>query len=116
MSNYKGKLSSANGAVVFLLELLMLVAFGCYGYNEPTSEGLRIGLAAGLVIAAVILWAAFAAPNSKKRLRLPALALFRAAMFLTTAFFVYRLGHRNWAFGIAFAAITTQVISCFTEQ
>ena len=117
MSNENGGvLKSANGIVVFLLELLMLVAFGCYGYNQLTSIGLRIGLAAGLVIAAIILWAAFAAPKSKERLRLPALALFRAAMFLTAAFFVYHLGHRNWAFGIAVAAITTQVISWFTEQ
>jgi hypothetical protein len=46
MSNYKGMLRSANGAVVFLSELLMLVAFGSYGYNQPTGIGLRIVLAA----------------------------------------------------------------------
>jgi Protein of unknown function (DUF2568) len=60
MSNkYNGILQSANDIVTFLLELLMFVAFGCFGYNVPASIGLRIGLAAGLVTVAVILWAFF---------------------------------------------------------
>jgi ABC-type Co2+ transport system permease subunit len=109
-------LKSVIGIVVFMLELLMLVAFGWYGYNEPTNVWLRIGLAAGLVIAAIILWAVFGSPKSTKRLRLPALAVFRAAMFLVAAFFVYRLGHPTWALVIAVTAVTTQVVSCFTEQ
>jgi Protein of unknown function (DUF2568) len=112
MSNkYNGILQSANDIVTFLLELLMFVAFGCFGYNVPASIGLRIGLAAGLVTVAVILWAVFAAPKSTKRLRMPALAVFRAAMFLTAAFFVYSLGHQNAALVIAAAAVATQVIS-----
>ena len=102
--------------VVFLLELLMLVAFGCYGYRIPADMPIRIGLAAGSVITAGILWAVFAAPNSRHRLPLPALAVFRAAMFLMAAFFFYRLGLEIMALIMAAIAVTTQILSCFTEK
>ena len=102
--------------VVFLLEILMLVAFGCYGYSSPVSMLLRVGLGIALVIAAIILWAVLAAPNSRHRLPLPALAVFRAAMFLLAAFFLYRLGYRNIALITAALAVATQIISCFTEK
>lgn len=109
-------LKSAIQIVVFLLELCMLAAFGCYGYSRPADMLLRVGLAAGLVIAAIILWAVLAAPNSRYRLPLPALAIFRATMFLVAAFFVYCLGYRNMAFIMAAIAVTTQILSCFTEK
>ena len=102
--------------VVFLLELLMLVAFGCYGYRIPAEMPIRISLAAGFVITAVILWAVFAAPNSRHRLPLPALAVFRAAMFLLAAFFFYRLGLESIALIMAAIAVTTQILCCFTEK
>ena len=109
-------LKSVVQIVVFLLELLMLVAFGCYGYSKPADMSLRIGLAAGLVIVAIILWAVLAAPNSRYRLLLPALAVFRAAMFLVAAFFFYHLGFENMALIMASIAVTTQIVSCFTEK
>jgi hypothetical protein len=115
-NNYNGALKATNELVVFMLELLMLVVYGWYGYMAPANIGLRIGLAAALATAAVILWAVLAAPKSTRRLRLPALQVFRAAMFLLSAFFVYRLGYRNWALVIAMTAIITQIISCFTER
>ena len=77
---------------------------------------LRLGLAVGLVTAAIILWAVFAAPNSRRRLRLPALAVFRAAMFLVAAFFYYRLGLEVIALVMAALAVTTQILSYFTEK
>lgn len=102
--------------VVFFLELLMLFAFGWYGYNLAAGAFLRVLAAAGLVTAAIVAWAIFAAPNSKYRLSLPALALFRAAMFLTAAFFIYRLGFEVWALIVAVIAIVTQILSRFTER
>lgn len=101
---------------VFLMELLMLIAFGCYGYSIPAGMPLRISLAGGFVILAVILWAVFAAPNSGHRLPLPALAIFRAVMFLVAAFFIYRLGLKSMALIMAVMAVVTQTISCFTEK
>lgn len=94
----------------------MLVAFGCYGYSKPADMLQRIGFAAGLVAAAIVLWAIYAAPNSRRRLRLPALAIFRATMFLVAAFFFYRLGLGNVALIIAVTAVITQILSCFTEK
>jgi hypothetical protein len=102
--------------VVFLMELLMPIAFACYGYNKPIDGPLRIALAAGLVLAAIILWAVLAAPNSRHRLPLPALAIFRASMFLVAAFFFYQLGFQNLALMMAALAVTTQILSCFTEK
>ena len=91
--------------VVFLLELFMLVAFGWYGYSQPAGMLLRVGLGAGLVITAIVVWSVWAAPKSSRRLPLPALVLFRAAMFLLSAFFVYRLGHEKLALIVASLAM-----------
>jgi hypothetical protein len=109
-------LKSAVQIVVFLLEILMLVSFGCYGYSIPAALLLRVSLGAGLVITAITLWAVFAAPNSRHRLPLPALAVFRAAMFLAAAFCIYRLGYMNTALIMALLAVATQILSCFTEK
>jgi len=102
--------------VIFFLELLMLVAFGWYGYSRATDMLLRIGLAAGFLTTAIILWAVFAAPKSRHRLPLPALAVFRAAMFLVASFFFYRLGLESMALIMAALAVITQILSCFTEK
>ena len=115
-NNFNGLLKATNELVVFMLELLMLAVFGWYGYNAPANIGLRIGMAGALATGAVILWAVLAAPKSTRRLRFPALQAFRAAMFLLSALFVYRLGYQNWALVIAMTAIITQIISCFTER
>ncbi|HEY4288519.1 MAG TPA: YrdB family protein [Puia sp.] len=113
---YSPMLKPAVQIVVFLMELLMLIAFGCYGYSIPTDMLLRINLAASFVILAVILWALFAAPNSGRRLPLPALAIFRAGMFLVAAFFIYRLAYKSMALIMGGLAVITQTISCFTEK
>jgi hypothetical protein len=102
--------------VVFFLELLMLMAFGWYGYHASANALLGVVAAAGMITAAIILWAIFAAPRSKYRLKLPALAFFRAAMFLMAAFFIYRLGFEIIALIMAVLAIATQVLSRFTEK
>ena len=62
-NNDNGVLKATNELMVFMLELLMLVVFGWYGYMAPADIGLRIGLAAALATAGVILWAVLAAPN-----------------------------------------------------
>ena len=100
----------------FLLELIMLVAFGWYGYRQPTAMPLKIGLAVALVAAAITIWAIWGAPKSNRRLKQPALAFFRGAMMLLAAYFIYALGYQIIALVLATIAVITQIVSCFTEK
>lgn len=103
-------------SLAFILEVIMLGVFGYYGYQNPfwhlpatLSSVILIGLG-------IILWGILAAPKSKNRLKMPYLALFRGVMFLLAAFFLFQSGFKNYAVIMAFLAISTQIVSYFTES
>ena len=74
-------LRSGNLLLAFLLELAMLAAFCAVGLSSPTSLLIRVGLAIGLPAVAIVLWALYAAPRAgKRRLRMPALMIFKAVL------------------------------------
>ena len=85
-----------NYFIVFILELVMIASFAYYGYRRNTTQFNRYLLAFSLSFAAIILWAWFAAPKSSHKLRMPYLALFRAAMFLAASFAMWQLGYKVW--------------------
>jgi hypothetical protein len=101
---------------VFLLEIAMLISFGCYGYSLSTSTPVKICLGAGLVIATIIVWALWAAPTSKHRLPLAALVFFRGTLFLLAACFLFYLGYEIVSIIVAALAIGTQVICYYTKM
>jgi hypothetical protein len=100
---------------VFLLEIVMLVAYACYGYSLSTNTFLSICLAAILVLATILIWALWAAPTAKRRLNLPALVMFRGALFLLAACFLFYLGHDTLAVIVEALAISTQII-CYYQK
>jgi hypothetical protein len=91
-------LRRGNLLLAFLIELGMLVAFCTAGWALPHILWLRIVLAIGLPGLAIVLWANWAAPKAgKRRLKMPALMVFKLAMFaVATAAW--------WAAGQAFIA------------
>ena len=91
-------LRSGNMLLAFLLEVVMLAAFCDAGWVSTSILWLRIVLAVGLPGLAIVLWAVWAAPRAgKRRLKMPALMIFKLAIFAaaTAAW---------WAAGQAFIA------------
>jgi hypothetical protein len=71
---------NANLMLAFLIELGMLAGF-CYAGWAPVLW-LRVVLAIGLPALAITLWAVWAPPAARKRrLRMPALLIFKIVMF-----------------------------------
>jgi hypothetical protein len=76
-------LRQGNLLLAFILELGMLAAFCFAGWNLGTVLWLKLALAVGLPVIAIVLWAVWAAPRAgKRRLKMPALMVFKIAMLL----------------------------------
>jgi len=74
-------LRSSNLLLAFLLELGMLAAFVVVGWALGGSTPIKAGLAVALPVVAIVLWAIYAAPRAgKRRLKMPALMIFKAVM------------------------------------
>lgn len=99
-------LRSGNLLLAFLLELAMLLAFCLAGWSVTQTMWLRLVLAIGLPAVAIILWGAFAAPRAgKRRLKMPALLIFKVVMFVLA-------GAAWWVAGQAFiASIFTALVA-----
>ena len=75
-------LRSGNMLLAFLLEVAMLAAFCDAGWVSASILWLRIVLAVGLPGLAIVLWAVWAAPRAgKRRLKMPALMIFKLVIF-----------------------------------
>ena len=91
-------LRQGNLLLAFLLELGMLAAFCFFGWMWTSVLWLRLVLAVGLPGLAIVAWAIWAAPRAgKRRLKMPALLIFKVGIFaLATA--------ALWVSGQAFIA------------
>lgn len=95
------KLKNLNLALAFLSELIALVAFCYFGFTLEVSLALRIILGIGLPVVAIVIWALYGAPRSKRRLQgLPFLFL-QIVFFGCAAVALYSAGQHLW--GIIFA-------------
>jgi hypothetical protein len=91
-------LRDANLALAFAVELAMLAAFAVAGWAATPVLWLRVVLAVGLPALAIVLWAVWAAPKAgKRRLKMPALLVFKLAIFAAATF-------AWWAAGLPFIA------------
>lgn len=74
-------LRSGNLLLAFLLEVGMLAALCFAGWTATNVFWMRLALAIAMPGVAIVLWAAWAAPRAKTRLRMPALMGFKIAIF-----------------------------------
>jgi uncharacterized membrane protein YfcA len=83
-SRTRPPLELANVALAFVLELAALAGFALLAAWVPDGW---LRLAAGVVAMAVFvaLWAQWAAPRAKRRLEMPALLVFKIAIFAVAA-------------------------------
>ena len=95
-------LRNGNLVLAFFLELTALLAYAAFGALAPEGwlQPLTGILAAGLF---VVLWAIWAAPRSKRRLKGRRLLAFKAAIFAGAALALALVGQPLWA--IVFAGL-----------
>src|SRR5689334_12209565 len=104
-------LKNINSAVVFFMELLMLYAFGLFGYFNGTTTAMKYVWAILLPATVIIVWAILAAPKSKRRLKSPYQYLLRIVLFLLAAYLLYISNQPVIAIIMAALAIVTQIIA-----
>ena len=102
-----------NRIAVFVIELIMTATFAHVGFQKGNNMLSKYSCAFILPLVVILLWSYFAAPKSSHRLKMPYLAIFRLALFLTAAYLLYKSGQINFAIVLAFSSVITQMISCF---
>ncbi|MBK8086213.1 MAG: YrdB family protein [Devosia sp.] len=95
-SRPRSRYEMANLALAFLLELVALAGFALLATLLPDSW-LRLVGGAVAVAAFVGLWAVFAAPRSKRRLKMPMLMWFKIGMFAVATVGLVASGLWFWA-------------------
>ncbi|HLO42713.1 MAG TPA: YrdB family protein [Leadbetterella sp.] len=98
-----------NQTIAFALELAMLATMGHWGYLQGKSTWSKYGIAAVLVLIAILLWGYFAAPKSANRLSLGYRIIFEFVLFMIATFMLHKSGNTNYA--IAFGIIATVNLS-----
>lgn len=93
---YPENVRYGNLGLAFLLELAALIAFAMVGALLPVGWG---QLAGGIAAAAVfiIIWAIWAAPRSKRRLKGMNLLLFKIGVFGVAVLILALIGQPVWA-------------------
>ena len=90
-------LKNLNLALSFLLELVMLFAFGYWGFNTGDSTIIHILFGVGIPVIAIIIWSIYNAPQSKRRLPRTPRTILEVIMFGLGALAFAALGQTTWA-------------------
>jgi hypothetical protein len=102
--------------LAFLVEVAMLILLGHWGYHLFDNMAMKILFAVLAPLVAAILWAIFAAPKSKTRLKQPLLLVFKLVMFIGTAILLYWSGHIYIAAALTFFGLLNQSLSIITND
>lgn len=105
-----------NLGVAFLFEIGMLVALSSWGIISSNSLMGKLALGVGIPLLAIVFWGIFAAPKSQHRLSQPALSLFTATLFITSALALFAIGQTLLAALYACIAITSTALSLVWKQ
>src|SRR5690349_2291578 len=109
-------LKGLNAALMFLLELGMLAAFGAYGLAAGRPGITRWVLGLGLPLVAAALWSYFAAPRSAHRLSRFPLIAFRLALFGLAALALHRSGSARLGTYFAVVALLNLGLALIWKQ
>ncbi|MBX4201585.1 YrdB family protein [Candidatus Saccharibacteria bacterium] len=105
----------ANMGLSFLVEVAMWFAFGYWGFSfDNTALSWLLGI--GVPLVTVVLWAIWAAPKSKTRLKQPKLLVFKMALFLLATAGLLQAGKATWAIVFFVSAIVNQALEYSTDN
>ncbi len=101
----------ANEALAFLLELAAIAALGWWGFSTGHGPVPRTALGLGAPIAAMALWALFAAPKATFPVAIPLVLLVKAVVFGAAVLACHALGHPGPAWTFAVVAVLNTALA-----
>lgn len=104
-----------NTGLSFLLELLVLVIFGYFGYQLNLPGWARVLAAASIPLVFAILWGIFAAPNSGRRLTGMSLLAFKIVVFGAAILALYYLGYLSPAIILSVIVVINLTLEFFVD-
>ena len=109
-------LKSFNLGLAFLLELAALVAFCYFGFNIGGTLPLKFLLGIGLPAGAIVIWAIWGAPMSKRRLSGAPFLLLQILFFGAAALALYLVGQHVLGFIFALVFILNTILAYAWDQ
>ena len=96
-------LKQANLVLALLLELCVLAALAYWGFATGSTVPVKIVLGIGAPVVAIIIWAIWGAPRSRRRLQGISYWLLRIAFDAVGAIALYVANQHTW--GVIFALV-----------
>jgi len=109
-------LKNINLALSFLLELVMLVAYGYWGFHTGDSTLVHILFGIGLPVIAIIIWSIYNAPQSKRRLPRTPRTILEVVMFGLGALMLAIAGQTTWAVVFVVLIVVNQILIYIWQQ
>lgn len=109
-------LKGLNLALAFFLELVMLAAFGYWGFNTGESTLVHLVLGIGVPLVAIVIWGIYNAPNSKRRLATVPRFILELIMFTLAAVGLVAMGQISWAVVFMAAVLINQALLLVWKQ
>lgn len=106
----------ANLALAFLLEVAALVAFAWWGFQATGNTLVNVLLGVGLPIVMAVVWGAFLAPTSKRRLSGAAYYAAQAVVFGLAAAGLWAANQPVWAVVLAVVYVLNTIAVSLTRQ
>lgn len=100
-----GVVSGANLGLRFVLELMMLVAFGYWGFTIGESIAIRVLFGIGAPVLAIVVWGMFIAPRASGRLGDPPRVALELALFGLAAVALVAADRSDWGIALGVIAI-----------
>ena len=102
-------LKGMNLALSFLLELIMLFAYGYWGFSTGSSNLVQWILGLGVPAIAIIIWSIYNAPMSKRRLPRTPRTILEVLMFGLGALLLALAGQSQWAIVFVVLIVINQI-------
>lgn len=100
-----------NQFIQFIVEMAMLVALGYSGFQLGKTSLEKYAFAILFLAVTIVLWWLFASPKAPYRLELPIRLFFKLALFIVTAFLLYKSGQTNIAIIFACVALANELVA-----
>jgi uncharacterized protein DUF2568 len=101
----------ANATLAFGLELVLLAALAFWGFTADDDILVRLALGLGAPALVIVIWAFVLAPNAKRRLPMPWLAITKLVLFGLGALALYIANAPGAAVALAVLAVVNIALS-----
>ena len=109
-------LKGINLGLSFLLEIVMLVGFGYWGFHTDTSSTVQWILGVGVPVIAIVIWSIFNAPLSKRRLSRTPRTILEVVMFGLGALAFFVSGQTRLAAIFVVLIVINQILLYVWQQ